>query len=109
MDESDINCLICGNELVENIVVVKNGINAISQASKKRQDNLHEKLQGKTTIKLHKSCRQQYTKPSSIQAAIKTQQEQNNEPSTSTGVTRRSHHDTFDFKMCCFICGKAEN
>ena len=110
MDESDLNCLICGNELIENIVVVKNGINAISEASKKRQDSLHEKLQGKSTIKLHKSCRQQYTRPSSIQAAIKTLHEQNNEPSTSTtGVTRRTHHDTFDFKMCCFICGKSAN
>jgi hypothetical protein len=34
MDESDINCLICGNKLNENIVVVKNGINAITEASK---------------------------------------------------------------------------
>lgn len=110
MDDLDFICLICGNELIENVVVVTNGISAISEASKKRKDSLHTKVLEKSSIKLHKSCRQQYTRPSSIQAAVKKLDEQHNEPSTSTtGVTRRSHHATFDFKMCCFICGKSAN
>ncbi|GBN50776.1 hypothetical protein AVEN_118247-1 [Araneus ventricosus] len=64
-------------------------------------DTMREK---KTKITVHKSCRQKYTRPSSIRASIK--QKETSESASTTPSVLRSSEKKFDFKNDCFICGK---
>lgn len=52
MGSSYLTCLIY-NKPKENIVVMKNVIQRISEASQKIKVGVYEKLLGKSTIKLH--------------------------------------------------------
>ncbi|GBM47820.1 hypothetical protein AVEN_193703-1 [Araneus ventricosus] len=63
------------------------------------------KRERKTKITVHKSCRQKYTRPSSICASIKQKETSESAPTTSSVL--RSSEEKFDFKSDCFICGKA--
>lgn len=104
MSSLDTDCIFCGNNLEGDTVLVEKGLESIIQASLTVKDGLHEKLKGKTKIIVHRSCRQKYTRPSSIKAAIR--QKESCEIGQSTSTVLRSSEGKFDYKTDCFICGK---
>ncbi|GBM00010.1 hypothetical protein AVEN_214089-1 [Araneus ventricosus] len=92
------------NKLEKDIVLVQKGLESIIQASLRVEDGLHERLREKTKITAHKSCRQKYTRLSSIRAS--TKQKETSESSPTTSSVLRSSEEKFDFKNDCFILGK---
>ncbi|GBN16767.1 hypothetical protein AVEN_178923-1 [Araneus ventricosus] len=104
MDGSDSVCIFCGNKLENDIVLVEKELEWIIQASLRVDNGLHERLREKTIITVHKSCKQKYTRPSSIRASIKQKETSESAPTTSS--VSRSSEEKFDFKNDCFICGK---
>ncbi|XP_063235988.1 uncharacterized protein LOC134538524 [Bacillus rossius redtenbacheri] len=105
MDTINSLCIFCGKELEGGTVIVTKGIQTIIDASLSRKDNLHEKLEGKTNVRVHSVCRQNYTRPTSIKAAIALTQSSDVQLPTSSCYLRSSE-EKFDFKSNCFICGK---
>lgn len=93
-------CILCGELLEEDTVVVRKGLKTVIEASVKRDDCVHERLEGKTSVRVHKVCRQNYTRPSSIKSAIASSQS----PEASL-PSLRSLGENFDYKTNCFICG----
>ncbi|GBM14361.1 hypothetical protein AVEN_16901-1 [Araneus ventricosus] len=101
MDGSDSVCIFCGNKLENDIVLVEKRLESIIQESLRVEDGRERK----TKITVHKSCRQKYTRPSSIWDSIK--QKETSESASTTSSVLRSSEEKFDFKSDCFICGKA--
>lgn len=99
-------CPLCGKSLDQgDFVQVSKGLDTILQSSFKRNDGVHKKIEGKQSIKVHKKCRKDYTRPSSIAAAVLSSKVSDTFlPSTST---RQSVGEEFDFKTNCFICGNS--
>jgi hypothetical protein len=107
MENSDIICALCTKSLEGDTVVVTKGLRTIIEVSVTRQDGLHEKLQGKTSVRVHKKCRQNYTRPSSVKAATTTFLEGPDVSlSSSSSPYLRKFEEKFDYKTMCFICGK---
>lgn len=104
--DPDVVCIICNNNLDSNTVVVTKGLKKINEASLIRGDRLHEKIEGRKSVEVHKVCRQNYTRPTSIKAATASLHRPD-EALTSTSIPiLRNLGDTFDFKTNCFICGQ---
>ncbi|GBM91244.1 hypothetical protein AVEN_251132-1 [Araneus ventricosus] len=87
------------------LLLIEKGLESIIQASVRVEGGLQERLREKTKITVHKSCRQKYTRPSSIRASIK--QKETSESTRITSSVLRSSEEKFDFKNDCFICGKS--
>ena len=95
-------CVICNEEVKDAGVTVTKGINTLIKCSIERKDEIHRLLVNVDVIKVHTVCRQNYTRPSNIKAALKAQ---NSESSTSQRLLREL--DTkFDFKHDCLLCEK---
>lgn len=106
MDYLDLPCILCGKDTEGDTIVVTKGLKTITEASILRKDGLHESLEGKSSVRVHKSCRQNYTRPSSIKAATASPPcPAVCIPSTSSPVLR-SLGDNFDYKTNCFFCGE---
>lgn len=101
---TDLNntCVICNQEVKNDGVNVTKGINSLIKSSIERKDEIHKLLANVDVIKVHNICRQNYTRPSNIKAALKSQ---NSEPSTSQRFLRELQN-TFDFKHDCLLCGE---
>lgn len=100
-------CCLCeeignGGELV---TLGDKGLTGVVNASRRRGDNKWEELQTRDKIKIHKSCRKNYTRESSIQAAGKTKA---TEVPKSSPVKKklRSFSDEFDFQTRCLFCAE---
>lgn len=102
MDYQDIICLLCGEALDADVVVVSRGLNTIVQSSLKRNDDVHLLIEGKQSITVHKKCRRDYTRPSSSSSSVSLSHRDTHILSTST----RQSVELFDFKINCFICGE---
>lgn len=100
-----MECLLCGESLEEGETVnVKRGLPAIIAASIRRGDNVHEQVPNTNSVCVHKQCRRDYTRASSIEAASKTDR-----PSGSVDEDARqlrSEQKAFDFKNHCLFCGE---
>jgi len=83
--ENETTYILCNNPLEGDVVIVSKGLTTILQSSIQRKDGIYERLEGKTSIGIHQICRHNYTRPTSIAAAISpVQQEGALLPSTST-------------------------
>ena len=79
------------------------------QASLTRKDGLAEQLQKASPLRIHATCRRNYTRPIGIKACTSSS------PVCPTGIPLqnqdaetphlRSSHTTFDFKKDCLFCG----
>jgi len=60
------SCVICGADATSShygtVTNVSRGIETLREVSLMRADDLHRKLVGKTTVKVHEACRKSYTK-----------------------------------------------
>lgn len=106
-------CFICAKLLTESeIVTIKRGMKTLINASIERADEFLEYLKNKKSVKIHESCRKNYTRKSSIAAANKRQREEQ-QASTSTESpprTRlRSNESAFCSKKQCLFCGQELN
>jgi len=106
---SGAQCCICEQSFGNSSTVeVERGLDKLINASVERGDRKHEQLQKLTSIKVHVQCRKEYTRPSSINA-YKKKRENEEEVAAATSPLKkkmRSSQFAFDFKNCCFICGK---
>ena len=81
MESTDEMCTICQQELIYGTIIVQNGLPALYNASISRNDRLHQKQHGKTTLKLHKDWKGNYIKASSITSVLKTKEYDSSWPS----------------------------
>lgn len=106
MDDLNIQCVFCRKYFERDGVVVKRGLKKIIESSLKRNDGIHEKLEGKTEIRVHSECRHNYTRDTSIKAAVAARKHEDISWGASTSSTAlRSTCQKFDFITNCFICG----
>lgn len=100
---------ICPGDNENLISISETRFNSVKDASESRKDSLkltlsedHEKIRY-----AHKNCLSTYTSKTHIKRYIKRCSEQNN---TSSEVPckrlRRSQVTQFEWKTCCFFCGK---
>ena len=78
-------------------VTVTRGLDTIINSSISRKDGIAEKLQGLSSICVHRTCRKNYTRMSSIESVLR--------PSPKKCKTLRSSLSSFDFKMHCLFYG----
>lgn len=92
-------CIICNKDLISDgeSVVVKKGIKALREASKKRNDGKHAQLEGKKHVVLHLNCRTVYINKKTIVAFQNTE---------SISQQKDVRTGEFDFKTHCFVCGE---
>lgn len=97
-------CAICGVEIEEGEqVIVERGVQTLIQTSKDRRDEKHIVFELLGKVPLHKSCRKNYTRRSSIISANK----ENIRPSSPQSNTLlRSEAKRFNFRSDCLFCGK---
>jgi hypothetical protein len=109
MDTVKYSCIFCGEQLETDTVVVEKGLKTIIETSLRLNDGLSEKLKDQQKITVHKKCRLNYIRPTTVLATIrKSEIPSINLPSTSSlpPVALRSTEEPFDFKSDCFLCGK---
>ena len=101
------HCIICNKGgFLSN--VFEKGKNSIIQASKERQDEVHEviaqQLSVNSPLMIHENCRRDYTASSNIAKIVKENAEKLEKP---TGCSTRRHvPDLYDYPTHCVICGK---
>jgi len=103
------NCLICGESLaVGDVVNVNKGRTTLVEASQGRGDGLSIHMETKSPLRLHTTCRKNYSRPSSIQAcASKTAGDSRSHENSEADTSRLcSSLRAFDFKVDCLFCGK---
>lgn len=99
-----MKCAICEVE-IENReqVVVERGLQNLMQASKDRGDEKHTIFEVLGKVPLHKTCRKNYTRKSSIASANK----ENTRPrSPQASAVLRSEAKGFNFHSDCVFCGE---
>ena len=101
-------CLLCGESLsygeTQNKIV--EGMKNLIEASIQRKDALFDTLTNLSSVAVHTACRKNYTRKSSITAAMKTSASQATVTSSSqTLPTLRSSLAPFNFKTACLFCG----
>ncbi|XP_058794216.1 uncharacterized protein LOC131665949 [Phymastichus coffea] len=106
MEEGNM-CTICGTLLQETdtdkITLVKSkGLETFINKSQCRKDGLHERWEGKESVRFHESCRQRY---SALKLTEKRKRDSSELPPlnfpTATNVSIE-----FNFDEYCFICNK---
>lgn len=103
---SPTKCPVCLDDVARGskdvCEVREKGILGLVKASKERKDNNHESYRGLTSLLIHTSCRQNYTRTDPIKKYFR-------EASTSkeeTGPSQlRSSVPKFSFKSNCLFCG----
>ena len=89
------------------VALTKRGIAGIIAASNERADGKFEQSGSELSIVVHKSCRKEYTRPTSIEAAKRKQlEERKDESKRSSQVSLRSSVPAFDFRRNCLFCGE---
>lgn len=98
------NCIICNENLSdqETITVKEKGLKTLAKASLDRDDGKIERFKNIAEIVLHKKCRQNYTRKSSIEADKKKMKISIQKES----LKLRSGVEEFDFKQQCLFCVK---
>lgn len=91
-------CLLCGDEIVSDEVLVTKGINKIIESSKLWKDNVGRLLANVQEITLHAACRKKYTDPRKIAAGLKMRE-------ARRSSLRSSLCSPFDYKLDCVVCG----
>lgn len=64
-------CIFCQKELNCDVTLVERGLENIIPTSLKVKDGVHDQLKGLKNVKVHRLCRQNYTRPTSIAAVSK--------------------------------------
>lgn len=94
--------MLCDKYLEDSksIVVKKRGIVSLVQASRKRHDKKHVKLEKLNEILIHKSCQTLYVRESNVKLAKVQSRE-------TWQKARKIRNDgkEFDFSLHCFVCG----
>lgn len=110
MDATNTECCYFGCDKDGPLIIGrKSRIETVIQSSKQRNDNLHIKLQDSIdkdpncSIKFHKTCVSSYTSKSHIQRVQKRTNIQR--ASSEPPPKRRASLPTFNFRICCVICG----
>lgn len=103
-------CFLCSNAICDDspyAAVTTKGLAGIINASKQRDDKIHELFNPMPTgaIKVHTECRRVYTNPIKIKSDIKLRTSQDGIPST-TSRTLRGSVGSFNFKENCLFCSK---
>ncbi|XP_063370295.1 uncharacterized protein LOC134658540 [Cydia amplana] len=92
-------CILCGLYLNDNVVVVKKrGLLKFVESSIARGDGQQDRFKNRTELKLHKNCRNSYTNPKCIDAALKRKKKIWKNISELNGE--------FDFQNKCLFCEK---
>ena len=104
-------CIICSEELGpddddDDIVTIGGkGKRTLVQASIRRCDGLQEQLEKSSPLKLHRSCRKNYTREDTIIADKR--RASNTKTKNDQGKKLRSQDSTFDIKDDCMFCAKS--
>jgi hypothetical protein len=96
----ETDCVICQESVSESdcVILGEKGTAGCQKAATERKDNLTFK-EGQ---KVHKTCRNKYTKPSNIQKAVAGHSAQSQDVPPAK---RRSSQKIFSFQSDCFFCG----
>lgn len=111
MDDKEV-CVICHNSLlVGETVRVEKGLSNLLDCSKRRGDEVWKQLEKNCNVEVHKSCRKQYTRESSIVASVKSakvssQLSLSHSFSPVKKKLRSADDGEFDFKINCLFCDK---
>lgn len=97
------------NTVKEDLIkLTQKGLNTLIESSNTRHDNFFNYL--KTipiaSLRVHSSCRNRYTKPSSVSAASNKRKMSFGSPPTYSKVKFASEIQDFDYKNHCIICNK---
>ena len=91
-------CLLCGEEIISDSVLVTKGIATLIQCSKLLQENLGKLLSNVEKITVHGACRKKYTDKRKITAALKLRESRRSSLRTSLSAP-------FDYMSDCVVCG----
>lgn len=99
-------CLLCDKPVKTGDKVIP-GINAletIKRCSKERRDGKHKRISGNCIVIVHRYCRNDYTKPSSVQKEKRQYEKMSSEQSVLSPKKRLRSQGLFDYESTCFFC-----
>lgn len=108
MDVMNVICFICEKSLDDgkDCVTVKRGLRGLLEASQARNKSKHtEILKAVSEVRVHKECRLNYTRKTSIKKALRYEEESAQTCSSDRNVLRSSIPQ-FNFKIQCLFCGE---